>query len=181
LASDRDLITRCLAGKSSAFDGIVLRYQDALFRHLRRLTGDNEQASDLCQEAFIKFYRALSSFDCNRTVAPFLFKIATNLWRDGKANDYTFTSLDSEEVTDQRLLEEEVLKRLEHQSILLAMKNLRWEYREIISLRYDQGFSYREIGEIMGLSDGTVATWVRRATDELRVMLTNQANTEGIR
>ena len=49
MVSDRDLIGRCLTGDRAAFDEIVRRYQDALYRHLLRLAGDREQAADLCQ------------------------------------------------------------------------------------------------------------------------------------
>jgi RNA polymerase sigma-70 factor (ECF subfamily) len=169
MPSDSDLIERCLAGDSSAFDGIVLRYQDALFRHLLRLAGHREQAEDLCQEALIKFYHALPSFDRGRAVAPFLFKIATNLWRDGRGSPLML--LGDEEIgaiTEPSQPEREALDQVERCAILEAMRSLRSEYREVLSLRYDQGLSYREIAEVTGVSAGTIATWLHRALDALR-------------
>ena len=171
MASDQDLIDLCLAGERSAFDGLVRRYQDALFRHLLRLAGSPEQAEDLCQEAFIKFYQALRNFRRGRAVAPLLFKIATNLWRDGRPSRFTVDPVDLEANPDQSRVADEALQRLEHQAIAEALQRLRPEYREVLSLRYDQGLSYREIAEVTGVSAGTVATWLHRSLDALRAAL----------
>ena len=82
MSEDSQLIKRALDGDRTAFDEIVRRYQDGLFRHLLRLSGRPEEAEDLCQEAFIRFYGARRRFNPARPVAPFLFAIATNLWRE---------------------------------------------------------------------------------------------------
>jgi RNA polymerase sigma-70 factor (ECF subfamily) len=171
MPSDRDLIERCLAGEVPAFDGIVRRYQDGLFRHLLRLAGSPEQAEDLCQEAFIKFYRALPRFRRNRPVAPFLFKIATNLWRDGRQSPLTVAPVEVDRNPGHHQVADEAIQRLERHSIVEALQGLRSEYREVLSLRYDQGLSYREIAEVTGASQGTVATWLHRAVDALRAAL----------
>ncbi len=173
MASDQELIARSLAGDRTAFDGIVLRYQDALFRHLLRLARSTEEAEDLCQEAFIRLYSALARFDRGRPVAPLLFKIATNLWRDsGKQTAATASSGDLDTKADCQLeVAEQVVRRVERQAVLDAIGRLRWEYRAVISLRYDQGLSYRDIAEAMGISAGTVATWLHRALNALRAAL----------
>lgn len=168
MPSDRNLIERCLAGDASAFDGIVLRYQDALFRHLLRLAGSREHAEDLCQEALIKFYRALPAFDLGRPVAPFLFRIATNLWRDGRGSPVILLADEDAAAGVDDCPERQAMEAVERHAILEAMQSLRPEYREVLSLRYDQGLSYREIAEVTGVPAGTVATWLHRAVDALR-------------
>ena len=170
MIGDRDLIERCLAGELAAFDEIVGRYQDALYRHLLRLAGGREQAEDLCQEAFVKFYRALPSFDRTRPVAPFLFTIATNAWRDSRRPRLTLVT-NEEVAADDPGPESVVFDLLARQEILAAMAGLREEYREVLSLRYDQGLSYREIAEVTGITTGTVSTWLRRAVGALREAL----------
>jgi RNA polymerase sigma-70 factor (ECF subfamily) len=172
MASDRELIGRCLSGDRAAFDEIVLRYQDSLFRHLLRLSGSYEQAEDLCQDAFVRFYRALPSFDGARGIAPYLFRIATNLWRDGRGPHLTVVGEEEMEfLAAPRRPDQELLDRMERQTILEAFRRLRPEYREALSLRYDQELSYREIGEIMEASPGTVATWLSRGLEALRQAL----------
>ena len=171
MPSDQDLIDRCLAGDGSAFDGIVRRYQDGLFRHLLRLAGSPERAEDLCQEAFIKFYRALPRFQRGKAVAPLLFKIATNIWRDGRQTPFKVEPVDLDRNPGQHQVADEAIARLERRSIAEALQGLRAEYREVLSLRYDQGLSYREIAEVTGASAGTVATRLHRAVDALRAAL----------
>jgi len=172
MVSDRELMARALAGDGTAFDGIVLRYQDALFRHLLGLAGSREQAEDLCQEAFVRLYRALPRFDQGRPVAPLLFRIATNLWRDSRKRPSAIPATGEVEAPDCRTeVADRALQRLEREAIAEAVARLRWEYRAVISLRYDQGLSYREIAEAMRVAPGTVATWLHRALDALRAGL----------
>jgi len=172
MASERELIGRCLSGDRAAFDEIVRRYQDSLFRHLLRLAGSHEQAEDLCQDAFVRFYRALPSFDGTRAIAPFLFKIATNLWRDGRRPRLTLVGEEEMEfLAASRRPDQDLLDHLEREAILRALRGLRPEYREALSLRYDQELTYREIGEIMEASPGTVATWLSRGLEALRQAL----------
>jgi RNA polymerase sigma-70 factor (ECF subfamily) len=172
MITERELVGRCLSGDRAAFDEIVSRYQDSLFRHLLRLSGSYEQAEDLSQDAFVRFYRALPSFDGARTIAPFLFKIATNLWRDGRRSRLTLVGEEEMEfLAAPRQPDQDALDHLERQTILRALRGLKQEYREAISLRYDQGLSYREIGEIMEAPPGTVATWLSRGLEALRQSL----------
>ncbi len=175
MVSDAELIARCLAGDRAAFDEIVRRYQDALFRHLFRLAGNREQAEDLCQEAFLRLYRALPSFQRHRPLAPFLLKIATNLWRDGRPRPVLLAEVPA---VESRHPEQVALQNLEREAIRRAMAGLRPEYREVLSLRYDQGLSYREIAEVTGTSAGTVATWLHRAVEALRHTLTHSVEQE---
>lgn len=168
---DGDLIGRCLSGDRTAFDEIVRRYQDPLYRHLLRLAGDREQAADLCQEAFLRFYRALASFDGSRPIRPFLLKIATNLWRDQRPTRLVVLQEEWADLSPARQPEQEALAAVQREAILEAMAQLRPEYREVLSLRYDQGLSYREIAEVIGSTTGTVGTWLRRAVEALRETL----------
>jgi RNA polymerase sigma-70 factor (ECF subfamily) len=177
MVSDQESAARSLAGDRSAFDAIVLRHQDALFRHLLALGADRELAEDLCQEAFVRLYRVLARFDQRRPIAPFLFKIATNLWR--KARKRGLVNVRSGEL-DTQLRDPEVpvaqqaVEQLELEAIRAAMTQLRWEYRAVISLRYDLDLSYREIAEAPRVPVGTVAAWLHRAVDEVRAALEDE-------
>jgi len=174
MRSDQESIARSLAGDRSAFDVIVARYQDALFRHLLALGGNPELAEDLCQEAFIRLYRALPRFDQRLPVAPFLFRIATNLWRNGRRRALTNVTTDAVDTplqTPEVPVAEQALQQLEREEILKAIAQLRWEYRAAMSLRYDQGLSYGEIAEVLRVPVGTVAAWLHRAVDEIRAAL----------
>lgn len=172
LVSDEDLIDRSAAGDRDAFDGIVRRYERALLRRLVKMTGDREQAEDLCQEAFLRFYNALPRWKRGSRVAPLLFTIATNLWRDHLRAAFTTQSLlEEDDPIASCRVDDEVLERLEHEAILDGISRLRAEYQQVLTLRYYQGLGYREIAELTGIPAGTVATWIHRALDALRVEL----------
>lgn len=167
-------------GDQSAFEEIVLLFQNRIYHHCFRMIGDRHEAKDLAQEAFIRAYTNIHSFDDNRKFSTWLYRIATNLTIDRlrkRSPDYyldeeisgteglnMYTQLSSEEV----LPEEEVL-RLElndriHQEIL----NLKPIYRSIIILRYLDEFSLKEISEILDIPLGTVKTRIHRGREALR-------------
>jgi RNA polymerase sigma-70 factor (ECF subfamily) len=176
MTDDRELIRRTLNGDRAAFDDIVRRYQDGLFRHLLRLVGRCEEAEDLCQEGFIRFYRALPRFNRARPVGPFLFAIATNLWREqARKTHLPEQPLDEQVPVDGPPVAEQVMARLEHEQVLAAVAQLRPEQREAVSLYYDQGLSYREIARVTRAPVGTVSTRLRRALESLRRALPGEA------
>jgi RNA polymerase sigma-70 factor (ECF subfamily) len=176
MSEDRQLLKRTLNGDGAAFDEVVRRYQDGLFRHLLRLTGRAEEAEDLCQEAFIRFYCALRRFDPARPVAPFLFVIATNLWRDRLRQARPLEQpLDERQPAPETSVAEQALLRVEHEQIVAAVQRLRGEQREAVSLFYDQGLSYREIARVTRVPVGTVGTRLRLALAALRRELPREA------
>lgn len=104
-------------------------------------------------------------------MAPLLFKIATNLWRDRRGGQLVSGAIEVNDEPGPSNVAAEVIQRLESQEIAAALGGLRPEYREVISLRYDQGLSYREIAQVTGASEKTVATWLRRGVAALRAAL----------
>jgi RNA polymerase sigma-70 factor, ECF subfamily len=172
MTEDRELIKQTLAGERGAFDEIVARYQDGLYRHLLRLCGRPEEAEDLCQESFIRLYRSLRRFNPERPLIPFLFTIATNVWRKrlGRAGREVALSYEAADAGGDPV-SEKVFSRLEHQQVLAAVARLQPEQREAVSLFYDQGLSYREISGITGAPVGTVSTRLKRALETLRQAL----------
>jgi RNA polymerase sigma-70 factor, ECF subfamily len=172
MTEDRELIKRTLAGERRAFDEVVARYQDGLFRHLLRLTGKPEEAEDLCQEAFIGLYRSLRRFNPERPLIPFLFTIATNAWKKRLRGAGREVALSYEEAgAGGDPVAEKVFARLEYQQILTELMRLQPEQREAVSLFYDQGLSYREISGITGAPVGTVSARLKRGLDTLRQAL----------
>ncbi|HEX6947704.1 MAG TPA: RNA polymerase sigma factor [Acidimicrobiia bacterium] len=151
------------AGDPAAFREIVLRYDAGLRSLAYRMLRDRDLMDDVLQEAYLKAYRALGRFDRRSDVGTWLYRITYNTcidqlrrsgnreWveyddrrHDGVASDPT------EAITDRIVVEE-------------ALARLSPGYRAVLLLVDGQGFDYREAGEVLGLSEGSVASRLHRA------------------
>ena len=80
--SDGPLVQRVRAGDNQAFELLVVKYQERIFRLIRRLLGNGDQVEDLAQEVFIRAYRSLGSFKGESSFYTWLYKIALNTCRN---------------------------------------------------------------------------------------------------
>lgn len=78
METDAELARRCLSGDEAAYEAVLELYRDRVFALLLRLVRDPRDAEDLAQEAFLKAFRALGSYDPARPLLSWLFKIAHN-------------------------------------------------------------------------------------------------------
>lgn len=169
---DEVLATEALE-RAAAFEELVRRYQNRIYSLAYRMTGDNVEAYDLTQEAFLRCYAALPSFNPNLRFAPWLYRIATNLCinflqssrvRKGGADpDLALQMPDRGKLPDSLYEEKEQRQRI-HQAIL----SLPAKYRAVVILRHMQDKTYEEIAAILELPLNTVRTHLFRARELLR-------------
>lgn len=154
---DHDLIRRTLAGEAEAFDLLVRRYQEPIFRLTYRMTRNAEDAKDLAQDAFVQAYRGLHAFRQEARFSTWLYRIAMNLC-------LTHRKTAAREVSDEpddRLHD----KREDALATLVATERTRAvedaiaalppQQRATLTLRVHHGLSHREIAEILGCAEGT--------------------------
>ncbi|GAE93143.1 RNA polymerase sigma factor SigW [Gracilibacillus boraciitolerans JCM 21714] len=166
-------------GDQSAFEDIVEFYQNKVFAICYRMVGNQHEAEDIAQEAFLRAYINIQSFDENRKFSTWLYRITTNLTIDRirkKKPDYYLDAeikgtdgldLYSQIPAEQALPEEEV-ESLEMQSVIQQeIMQLPEKYRSIIALRFLDELSLKEISEILALPVGTVKTRVHRGVEKL--------------
>src|SRR5699024_209206 len=178
-------IKKVKKGDQTAFEDVVAYYQDRMYQHCLRMLGNNHEAEDIAQEAFIRAYVNIHTFDHNRKFSTWLYRIATNLTIDRlrkRKPDYHLDAeirgtegLDwySQLATKERLPEEE-LQNLELQNYIhKQIASLPKIYRSIIMLRYLEEFSLKEISEILDIPLGTVKTRIHRGREVLRKKLRN--------
>ena len=170
--SDEFLATEALA-RGEAFEELVRRYQNRIYSLAYRMTGDNVEAYDLTQEAFLRCYAALPSFNPNLRFAPWLYRIATNLCinflqssrvRKGGADPDLALQMPDRGKQPDSLYEEKEQRQRIHQAIL----NLPAKYRAVVILRHMQDRTYEEIAAILELPLNTVRTHLFRARELLR-------------
>ncbi|WP_102029511.1 RNA polymerase sigma factor SigW [Salirhabdus sp. Marseille-P4669] len=179
----RQKIKQIKKGDQAAFEEVVSFYQNKVYQICYRMLGNSHEAEDIAQEAFIRAYTNIHSFDDKRKFSTWIYRIATNLSIDRirkKKPDYFLDAevqgteglnMYSQLSADQPLPEEEV-ETLELQSyIQKQIQSLPEKYRSIITLRYVDDLSLQEISEILDMPIGTVKTRIHRGREALRKKL----------
>lgn len=179
----RDKIKQVKKGDQAAFEDIVLFYQDKIYQHCNRMLGNAHEAEEIAQEAFIRAYINIHSYDERRKFSTWLYRIATNLTIDRLRKRKPDYYLDAEvkgtegldmysQLAAEEKLPEDELEELELQNyIQKQIAELPPKYRSIIMLRYLEDFSLQEISEILDIPIGTVKTRVHRGREALRKKL----------
>ena len=153
LNDDRTLMIRCRRGDRDAFGDLIDRYQRAVFNVAYRLLGNRQDAEDAAQEAFVRAFRALGTFDIARPPAPWLKKIVVNVclsWLDGAPPAADELDDETEAAPPAKSRPEEVAqaKGLERQ-LRAEIMRLPPRYRAVIELRHFQGLRYDEIAQAL--------------------------------
>ena len=149
-----------------------------MIRLIARMTGDIAQAEDLAQETFVKAFRNLAAFDPTRRLSSWLFRIAHNTALDALRRVrpvYVPIDLTSPSGSERAGIADlsappdpdPVERRALGQALESAISQLRPEQRVAVSLRYEEGLSFDEIGQILGVPEATARSHVHRARKEL--------------
>lgn len=142
--------------------------KDKLFGYLMRMTGDYQVSSDILQESFT---RILSHYGPSEQNVSLLYTIARNTLFDSKRRTRREHDGEDLDIPDERNPEKSMMIRESYQSVIAAMKHLDDMERDVLSLSINQDFSYREISEIVGISEGNVRVKIHRARLKLKEIL----------
>jgi RNA polymerase sigma-70 factor, ECF subfamily len=172
---EADLLLKAKGGNLFAFEEIVRRHQRRAYAVALRIVRRHEVADDVVQEAFLRAWQSLASFDLARPFGPWIARIASNLAinhvrspqarEEALPEDHGETAGTGGDPLGQAL-EGEAQRAL--QSALLALPA---EQRAVFVLRAVEDFSYREIAEALGLQVGTVMSRLHRAREKLAAAL----------
>ena len=171
--SDAQLAERVKAGDSAAFDTLVRRHMQRAFAVAMRLLGQQQDAEDLVQEAFLATLEKIDSFDSQREFAPWFSRILVNRCLNARKSRARRSTVDvpAEAVSNRAspLVEAERSELRNH--LKKALQLLPERQRAIVTMFDVEGFSSPEIAEIMGISDGTVRWHLHQARRVLREAL----------
>jgi RNA polymerase sigma-70 factor (ECF subfamily) len=183
---DPTLALAARQGSDEAFRLLVERWQRPVFALIVRLVRDAAAAEDLAQETFLKAHRALAAYDPERRFGSWLLRIAHNAAIDALRRRHPEVSPllhqrddgaeEEMEVVDDRTPtpEASALGRDLGRALQRALGELRAEHREALLLRFQEGLTYDEIAEVLGIPLGTVKTFIFRARQELARRLGGQ-------
>lgn len=172
-------IERVLAGDTAAYEVLVRRYSGTLFRYLLRLVGRPDEAEDLAQEAFLRVYLSLASYDPTYRFSTWLFRIATNLALNRLRAERRCISLEAldenpdeppRQLPDERddLGPERQAERSDlGRRIQECLEELPPAYRIVVVLRHIADLSYEEIAASTGLPLNTVRSRLHRGRERL--------------
>jgi len=180
--TDEELVDAFQGGDLAAFDVLVYRWDRKIQAAIYRIMGTEEEARDLCQETFLRAYRALGGFKGEARFSSWLYQIALNLCRDRmrRSKGRTLVSLDELEEAGNGLLQKgpTPLELVEagdmSRAVASAVAALPAEQREVIVLKEYQDLTFVEIAEILGVPLSTVKTRLYRGLGQLRHRLERQ-------
>ena len=179
---------------ASIFEADALPYLDQLYGTALRMTRSPSDAEDLVQDTYAKAFAAFRSYQQGTNLRAWLFRILRNTFINNYRKAQRQPSSDSsEELTDGQLLdleqrtsggvrsaENEALERLGDEEIANAMATIPEDFRTAVYLADVEGFSYKEIADIMETPVGTVMSRVHRGRKALRALLTDYARERGV-
>ncbi len=171
---DERLVQAFRAGEESAFAALVIKYREPVYRFVRRMTGNHEDAADLTQEVFVRAYRGLRRFEGRSRLRTWLLRIATNLCLDSRQRAVLPLPLDRAAglAGPPEADPEAVTERRERwRAVARAVRALPPRQRAAVVLRLYGGYSYAEIAEILECAEGTAKALVFVALRKLREAL----------
>ena len=184
---DDDLIREAQHGDRSSFDSLVRRYDQSVLRLALHMLGNEQDAQDVHQEAFLKAYRHLGNFRFECSFYTWLYRIVTNLCLDHlrrrkSRREDPATVLDSHgdemdllsSVSDTRAMANparELDRKRMAASINEALGKLTPRERTVFELKHYQGLKLRTIGEMLSTTEETAKNTLFRATRKLRANL----------
>ncbi len=178
--ADTELVTGARDGDTRAFDELVRRYRDKVYRLSFKILRNEDDAAEALQDAFLSAYRGLSSFKAESTFSTWLYRIATNasLMKYRKRRD-NLVSLEQSQNPNEgaEALQlpdwstqplEELLDAETHQVMEEGKSLLDEDLRTVFTLRDEEGLSNAEVAEILDLSVAAVKSRLHRARLRLR-------------
>ncbi len=185
--NDAELIRAAQQGDHAAFEELVRQYDQPVLRLALHLTGSEQLAQDIYQEAFLKVYRSLGSFRFECSFYTWVYRIVSNLCMDHlrrrqvrKEDSSLRVSSEGEEFDLLEQLpdlragaspEQDLMRRELGNRIARALTKLTPRERLVFEMKHYQGLKLRTIGEVLNTTEETAKNTLFRATRKLRTAL----------
>jgi RNA polymerase sigma-70 factor (ECF subfamily) len=185
LLTDAEVMLRVAAGDDAAFDYLVEKFRRPLVGFMYRMAHNQAVAEELAQEVFLRVYRARSSYSAEAKFTTWLYRIATNLAvnhaRDTKSEKTTTSIDETDEETGLSIdvadstpnIEQEILRRERLAAIRRQVEALPERQRLAVVMHKYQNMDYKQIAEVLKLSESATKSLLFRAYETLREKLKN--------
>ena len=189
--TDEELVARAISGDADSFNELVHRWERPIYALAYRQIGREEDARDVCQETFLRAYRALGGFRGQAKFSSWLYRIALNLCRDWVRRERRTPVVQPPEDVDlsdlaaargpSETIEDLVARKDLAKTVERAMARLPEEQRTAIVLKEYHGLTFQEIADIVGCPLSTVKTRLYQGLTVLRRELARSGAAAGTR
>jgi RNA polymerase sigma-70 factor, ECF subfamily len=183
-ASDEQLMWRVkLTDDASAFAHLVVRWEKPIQRLCCRMTGDGHRAEDLTQTAFTRVFTRRAEWEPTGKFSTFLWRVALNLCHDElrrqqRRGEFSLDAWEDENgegresiAADGPTPDAHAESQERGELVRRALAELPAHYREVVVLRHYEGLKFREIGDVLGIPEGTVKSRMAEALSQLNRLL----------
>jgi len=173
--TDENLVRRCQAGDGTAFDKLVYKYQELVFRLAYRIVGSDAEVEEIAQEVFLRAYRGIKKFRRDAAFSTWLTRITVNYCiktLNGRKSKMLFERLTSLISLSKEAAQHTTVEREEQRAMVRrALERLPPKHKAVIVLLYFEERSCEEIAEILDCSVGTVKSRLYHARQRLKELL----------
>jgi RNA polymerase sigma-70 factor (ECF subfamily) len=170
--ADRLLIEGCLKRDPKAQEAMYRRFSPKMYGVCLRFAGNKMEAEDILQEGFIKIFTHLQDYQFKGSMEGWIRKAmintAINYYRK-KSKELADINL--EQVSGISYIEEDAIDKLAAEELVKLIQKLPEGYRLIFNLNVIEGFTHKEIGEMLGISENTSKSQLSRAKSALQEMI----------
>jgi RNA polymerase sigma-70 factor (ECF subfamily) len=178
---DRELVARTQAGDPTAFDQLLLRYQQRVYGVIYNMVNNHADTNDLLMETFAKAYQNIHGYKADAAFYTWIYRIAVNqsinfLRRNKYRNDVSMDDTDSELQNQKEFMDPGISSDVDRQNNIAELQKklneslmkLSEQHRAVVTLFDVQGLSHAEIAKVMGCSEGTVRSRLFYAHKQLQ-------------
>jgi len=176
--TDEELVAKSVGGDAESFNELILRWERPIYALAYRTIGREEDARDVCQETFLRAFRALPGFRGQAKFSSWLYRIALNLCRDWMRREHRVPTVQAPEGIDlldlaaaaepSESIEDLVARKDLARVVERVMARLPEEQRTAIVLKEFHGLTFREIADLVGCPLSTVKTRLYQGLTVLR-------------
>lgn len=166
-----ELVKKALKGDKFAFGVLVRQYQSQVAKTVMGMLGNTQEAEDVGQEVFIRFYRSMNQYNGDSSLGTYLTRIAINLSLNSIKKQKNRKSIDISKEEYKLRAEDEIVKTDTKELVENALQQLNPEFRSVVVLRLIEGYSTKETADMLKLPLGTVLSRLSRAQIKLKELL----------
>ena len=173
MKTDRELIQEFQRGSDAAFNELVRRYLDLVYRFFQKITPDKMEAEDLSQTVFIKLFKALKKFRFESEFNTYLYRVNVNTANTYFKRNKWRNMLHLDQAPDTGYVETSQEKQWRKEEVWAAVVRLPKKQRLVVMMRISQALSFKDIGNILNMTEGSAKVNYHHGIKRVKLLLGN--------